>query len=156
MRSIPEVEKMQREIIERRKLDADHPFPCLCDDCSEPTMGPKTAREMLDVLDEFLMSAPSVVASELWDVLTALRGPDSACTDVKMRTTGLIRTLAFPKTAALSKEHLCIYAFFGDPEKHPIDLRGVAASHFRSHITAAAVALGYPYWKMLSDHDGTL
>ena len=68
-------------------------------------MTPK-AREVLDYLDD-LFSDPGQVeaATEVWDVITALRGPDTfdheAAQTLKLDLTIPIRRAAFPKTAAV-------------------------------------------------------
>lgn len=63
----------------------------------------RTADTMLKRIEEFLLTAPSGERQMLWDILTALRGPDTTPTDdsssVKELTTAHIRTLAFPLLA---------------------------------------------------------
>lgn len=57
-----------------------------------------THREMLDAIDAFL--AAHTIDGEggkLWDVLTALRGPDNEDVELKLTTTAPIRRAAFPK-----------------------------------------------------------
>ena len=63
-------------------------------------MSPRT-REMLDQIDTFLVRRGSE-AGELWDILTALRGPDSENETIKKYATCPIRRAAFPKLAKLS------------------------------------------------------
>lgn len=41
-------EQMQREITERRRADAGHVFPCLCDDCARPTSAAPVVRPTPD------------------------------------------------------------------------------------------------------------
>ena len=62
---------------------------------------PKTARQILDLIDEFLITATRREVVSLWDVLSALRGPDNfACnTQSKDRLTVHIRRGAFPRMA---------------------------------------------------------
>lgn len=58
-------------------------------------------REVLDIIDDFLAEGPEMAARRLWDVLTALRGPDDEKADeVKSAYTARIRGAAFPRCAA--------------------------------------------------------
>lgn len=63
----------------------------------------KGTREVLDLIDEALLRG-DVVASELWDILTVLRGPDKEAgvppSLEKGSTVGILRTVAFPRTGA--------------------------------------------------------
>ena len=62
-----------------------------------------TVREVLDVIDEFLARGDSR-AGALWDVLTALRGPDDESKEqLKSSTTSHIRRAAFPLLASTSR-----------------------------------------------------
>lgn len=58
-------------------------------------------REVLNQLDEVL-SLDNPDSKELWNVLTALRGPDNDLDSHKFATTGLIRAKAFPKSYSKS------------------------------------------------------
>lgn len=80
-----------------------------------------TAREMLELLDEWFSESsnhsdhPCQHENErarLWDVLTALRGPDTDNLDVKHTSTAVIRTAAFPNTEA--KASFVVQATFAD------------------------------------------
>lgn len=53
---------------------------------------------MLDRIDDFLAQR-SAASQELWDVLTALRGPDNVSHEAKNSTTVHIRQRALPVTA---------------------------------------------------------
>lgn len=60
----------------------------------------KSVRDVLDVIDNALCELPKREATHLWDILTALRGPDMPGTAVfKATTTSHIRAFAFPRTA---------------------------------------------------------
>ena len=67
---------------------------------------PKTAAEMLDLIDEFLAARHDDNSQEgafLLNILTALRGPDASGPNsdwLKKRTTSPIRAAAFPKLYA--------------------------------------------------------
>jgi len=67
----------------------------------------RTAKEMLDVLDEFFVTAGEEQARNLWAVLSALRGPDDDSYVLKNCTTEVVRAVAFPRLAALWKRELC-------------------------------------------------
>ena len=108
-------------------------------------MSPKT-REMLDWIDDFLVSH-SLEAAELWDVLTALRGPDSGELGNKLRTTVPIRVAAFPRTAAMPGEFnggaRSRAIFEGSPQDF-VWPDNDSIEHFDYHIRQAAHALGMP------------
>lgn len=108
-------------------------------------MSPKT-REMLDRIDDFLASH-SLEAAELWDVLTALRGPDREGLDDKMCTTVPIRVVAFPKTAAMPDEFnggVKSRAIFEGSPRDFVWPDINSTEHFDHHIRQAAYALGMP------------
>lgn len=58
-------------------------------------------RKILDQIDEIFVTQPHY-AQQLWDILTALRGPDSGDEYLKVHTTAFIRGLAFPRWAETS------------------------------------------------------
>ena len=103
-------------------------------------MKPKTLRQALDAIQEMLDGQP--FSADLWDVLVALRGPDSRDRKIKNATTALIRSKAFPKQPCLERS---IFAHCDTPElarrrqdmfKGKQDL-----NHFREHIASAFTAL---------------
>lgn len=123
----------------------------------------KTAREVLDVLDTLLaneevdggLSRPE--AQRLWDVLTALRGPDHMdLENEKVYTTAPIRGASFPKLlkgsykttmsggSQVTRQGMDInqpskFRWPGvDTYSGPRNTHG----HFRNHIKNAAGALG--------------
>lgn len=57
-------------------------------------------REVLNSIDEMLSKGwdSSSAGHKLWDILSALRGPDNGEDSLKYATTGIIRRKAFPKT----------------------------------------------------------
>ena len=73
---------------------------------------PRGLNEMLDMIDKFLTYNPK--ASVLWDILSALRGPDSDDMELKEQTTIHIRSAAFPLTATVGS--LCGIAYFAKKE----------------------------------------
>jgi len=114
-------------------------------------MRPKV-RKVLDVIDgvlaegcrvgetgELLMPPDTYIdAADLWNILTALRGPDSCDCDLKQQTTAIIRAHAFPKAAAGMHR---VLAFVNS-----VDTTIVCddCHHFESHVWEAARALGIP------------
>lgn len=100
-------------------------------------------REVLDMLDEKFCTLGADKASQLWNILTALRGPDELGLlpyDAKRYSTSIIRAKAFPK---LAKMHFRVPAKFEtEARKIRYDLIEAASRHFRSHILRAASALG--------------
>jgi hypothetical protein len=83
-------------------------------------MRPMT-RQILDVIDRELATG-SDAAQELWDVLSALRGPDIGDTGIKEDSTIPIRRAAFPETAAKTDDDPTLRplrrASFGVPERY--------------------------------------
>jgi len=80
-------------------------------------------------------------SAELWDILVALRGPDSRNRKIKNATTALIRLTAFPKRPCLERS---VFADSDSPElarRRQVLLRH-EANHFREHVRDAFAALG--------------
>ena len=100
-------------------------------------------REMLDQIDTFLTTESIDDVRELWNVLTALRGPDVASDHKsKVYATMPIRRAAFPKVVAMHAEGIRFVgaAFLGDePYVRP---EADSDWHFQSHAVSAAHALG--------------
>lgn len=101
-----------------------------------------TLRQKLDIIDGWLCE---LGARDLADVLSAIRGPDSENDGLKSVTTMVIRTAAFPKTAAESTGWNQDYTgwMFAMPEdvyQNPIFTED--SWHFRHHAELAAKALG--------------
>lgn len=103
----------------------------------------KTLTEMLDELDEFFVRSPD--ANKLWDILSALRGPDYHISDfegahkVKMQTTVYIRQAAFPKAAQSSNLYHPSMETYSEIPFTPNPK--TKSNHFNHHIAAAANAL---------------
>lgn len=104
---------------------------------------PTTMREVLDIIDEAL-ARNDHEAEQLWAVLTALRGPDSNNSDLKLRTTAVIRSRAFPRTAKIARESTwdvpggATYAESYMPLPTEVPRNG---QHFDWHVHCAAIAL---------------
>jgi len=112
-------------------------------------MRPQT-REVLDYLDVVLMRGDRT-AREVWNVLTALRGPDIRdVPSLKMYTTVPIRAAAFPRTAAAAAPpHMHINGAHINGAQMRGEQRftlpaGSGGYHFHSHTRDAAYVLGFP------------
>jgi hypothetical protein len=62
-------------------------------------MRPKV-RALLDQIDSFFITEEAADTRPLWDILTALRGPDNDDEEAKETTTIPIRRAAFPRLSA--------------------------------------------------------
>lgn len=123
---------------------------------------PKTAADVLDLIDQFLIDHRNnyfigsgyhrAEAAKLWDVLTALRGPDSCREKLKECATIPIRRAAFPKFIEAMRAGDCFHdipARFGygdyDIKFDPfvcVDLDYMDSQHFPDHVRRAGEALG--------------
>lgn len=101
----------------------------------------KTALEMLDRIDTFLVEALIPERRMLWDILCAMRGPDkSEDNSEKEHTTAVLRAVALPKTAAAHPQG--VYADFNTKGTLlSVAQRARNFSHFADHIQYAAYAL---------------
>lgn len=98
---------------------------------------PLTYRQVLRVIDRTL-SCGGAQAEGLWAVLTALRGPDNGGHTLKLSTTAVIRTAAFPRTAKRGGEMLAMFA----PKGERYANFGGDHIHFHRHANEAAAVLG--------------
>ena len=101
---------------------------------------PKTLRQALNQIQDMLDGQS--YSADLWDVLVALRGPDSRDRKIKNATTAIIRSAAFPKQPCLERS---IFAH-KDSEKLAQRRSSLFTSkldnnHFREHVMAAFDAL---------------
>lgn len=107
-------------------------------------------QEILKRIDLFL-SEGNDDSRALWQVLTALRGPDEPRVG-KNGTTCVIRTRALPIThnrIMKGGDWHPIGATFADPAQTNVVLdAGTVGSHFLSHIKNAARVLGIPVVRM--------
>lgn len=102
-------------------------------------------REILDSIDEVL-SSDAIEAGELWNVLTALRGPDNYNqAAAKNESTTHFRRAAFPKAAVVADKHFG-FLHGADYTTLPMSIQSYPESgpndHFWHHARAAASALG--------------
>lgn len=87
-----------------------------------------TALEILDALSEWFNYVHTTESSMLWDVLSALRGPDSEDDGLKMRTTEYLRGVFFRDVPANVRHDLT-------PEKLEDVVRAVAQRRYVDYST---------------------
>ncbi len=93
--------------------------------------------------DARYFSPQAEIARQLWDVLSALRGPDSEVTSEKTATTCIIRAACFPKTFGKGMRSIAIPASMGyDEVDHERKRATMTGHHFRSHAKKAFDVLG--------------
>ncbi len=106
---------------------------------------PKTAKEMLALLDNFPASIgdnpdhanlPGSESRKLWAILTALRGPDDDDEVVKSRTTSIIRARVLPHLSRAAGA----FVNMSDPLPNPSDVN-TPSTHFNNHIGTALSAI---------------
>ena len=108
---------------------------------------PTTTRGMLDLIDKFLARCDEE-SGKLWDVLSALRGPDDKDEALKKHSTMLIRQAAFPKLQkAVEMESSSMWQC--GPSGRTPGMDGFlpykttgCQGHFRVHANGAARVLG--------------
>ena len=103
-------------------------------------MCPKNLRQALDVIQEMLDRKK--YSADLWDILVALRGPDSRDRSIKYATTAVIRQAAFPKRPCEDRS-----VFGHDSPEYAERRRDLFHNrsdhnHFREHVRDAFIALG--------------
>lgn len=103
-------------------------------------MIPKTLRGALNCIQQLLTKQP--YSGDLWDVLSAIRGPDSRDRKIKHATTTIIRSAAFPKRPCEER------SFYGEDSAKRAEIRKWLfkskgdQNHFRQHVEAAFASLG--------------
>ena len=101
---------------------------------------PRTLRGALDQIQQLLTKQP--YSANLWEVLSAIRGPDSRNKRLKHATTTIIRTAAFPKRPCEER------SFYGEDSAKKAEVRKQLFknkedfNHFRQHVEAAFASLG--------------
>lgn len=103
---------------------------------------PKTRKEVFKILREFFEDDNIDVCEHdaVWDVLTALRGPDDKDIDKKMATTAVIRDHVFGPNLAYR-----ICATFNEDNASHVKWRVEKthfSNHFSNHAQRAFAALG--------------
>lgn len=104
-------------------------------------MSKLTAKQVLKEIDAMAAGMEPLEAKKLWDVLSALRGPDAELGYAKRATTEQIRRRSLPKLAG----KFVAVAPNAREVKEPwaVEARGeISAGHFRQHAYAAFDALG--------------
>lgn len=119
------------------KLQPIEAMPDLVVPTTQPI--PKTVNEMLEIIDTFLSTTNSDTAGHLWNILAALRGPDSNNLSIKKATTTGIRRTAFPKTAKFAESVYSVFPAVFDGTFNP-DVWDTSV-HFNKHIQGAICAL---------------
>ena len=103
-------------------------------------------RRALDTIQDMLDGKS--YSAELWDILVALRGPDSRDRKIKSATTALIRTAAFPKRPCLERS---VFAIKDTAElarrrqvlvEENMTRQAGELPHFKEHVQDAFAALG--------------
>lgn len=102
-------------------------------------MSPKTLRGALNQIQQLLTKQP--YSADLWDILSAIRGPDSRNRKLKHATTTIIRSAAFPKRPCEER------SFYGEDSAKRAEIRTRIfkskgdQNHFRQHVAAAFASL---------------
>jgi hypothetical protein len=120
-----------------------------------------TAREMLNEIDNFFVTATDDESVKLAQILAALRGPDDRHEELKYATTAIIRAKAFPKLYKQGhlNEGFCKYRCneaigWVQNEDTPryLEIRNkyyfLNAHHFLTHAVSAFLALGLEWKKV--------
>lgn len=103
---------------------------------TEPT------RKLLESLDEFFATADTESTKEVWNVLTALRGPDSEDARLKYETTARIRSKVFPRLAQRNEwEDVARAIFSGNLDRPERFWPRHGEEHFLSHVNSATNVL---------------
>lgn len=93
----------------------------------------QTALEKLAELDEWFATQPdNKETGKLWNILTAMRGPDDENAMKKYYTTCVLRSIAFPKLAVREMEARD-------------DIFGTAVSYVRAHFNRASGGVALPH-----------
>jgi len=101
----------------------------------------REAKRVLNVVDEALAKGTKS-SRQIWDVISALRGPDVLSFPNKAKTTIHIRTAALPKTAKTNYIELPISFANSYSPAFDVGAGSLVSDHFRLHIAKAAVVLG--------------
>ncbi len=111
---------------------------------------PKTLRGALTQIEKMLTKKS--YSADLWDILSAIRGPDTRNKKLKHATTTIIRSCAFPSRPCEER------SFYGEDSAKRAEIRTRLFknkedfNHFRQHCEAAFDALDL---KLFEENDGT-
>ena len=103
-------------------------------------MRPKTLRQALDLIQELLTDQP--YSADLWDILVALRGPDSRDRKIKYATTAVIRQAAFPRRPCEDRSIFGRDSRVLTKRRQDLFRSHSDHNHFREHVRDAFEALG--------------
>jgi hypothetical protein len=106
-------------------------------------MRPKTLRQALDQIQDMLDGQS--FSAELWDILVALRGPDSRNRKLKYATTAVIRQAAFPRRPCEERSIFGDDSFVLTLRRREMFRKRQDHNHFREHIRDAFAALGLKF-----------
>jgi hypothetical protein len=111
-------------------------------------MSPKTLRGALRQIEKMLTKQP--YSADLWDILVALRGPDSRNRKLKYATTAVIRQVAFPARPCEDRS-----VFGKDTRQLAARRRSLFANsedtnHFREHVRDSFDSLGLKLFEINS------
>jgi hypothetical protein len=101
---------------------------------------PKNLCQALNRIQDMLDGQPYSAA--LWDILVALRGPDSRNRKVKNATTALIRSAAFPKRPCEERSIFGTDSLRLAKRRKKLFRKKKDFNHFREHVRDAFDALG--------------
>ncbi len=113
---------------------------------------PTTAKEVFAQLRESFINLDCTERRKVWNVLTALRGPDRVDKDLKTASTAVVRGVAFGQHASACIQEFALVEF-ADTD-YFAELRNEASKscdgsvdyHFLSHICRAFEALGLSFY----------
>ena len=88
------------------------------------------ARDVLKVMDRWSEGSTFLEIRDLWDILSALRGPDEYNLDLKQETTCRIRARTVPNLA-----------FYSDINGDGGEIVGWPGDHFGQHVMAAVESI---------------
>ncbi len=109
---------------------------------------PKTLRGALDQIQKMLTRQS--YSGDLWDVLSAIRGPDSRDKTIKHATTTVIRSSAFPKRPCEER------SFYSEDSAKKAGIRKQLFknkedfNHFRQHVRDGFDSLGLKLFEVNS------
>jgi hypothetical protein len=114
---------------------------------------PKTVMGALKAIDKIVMGLSNLKRRKLWDVLSALRGPDNAAPGVKTSTTALIRYRAFPEWCSESTFPAMASSLDNIVRLKYRRSKLQRCTHFSDHARKAFLALGLEWDKDNGDLD---